>query len=339
MTAGVAFGSGAGLLSLSANVITDTTEALIVNNGATASNVTAIGAVSLNANNSSEIDALAFCLTAGGGAIGAAMGANVIANTIEANIESSTLRTNSSLSQTAESSAIIRTLSLGASGAAGLAVNVIVVGNLVTNTVEAMITGSTVTAAGAVTLSATDIAPSTIPSWIVPTSDQSDYNSATSGSPADLSRANILALVINIGGAGGVAATVTVLGNKIANTVESGIDSSTVYAGVSPLTGSADITLTALTDDSIIAASAGFAAASLAGVSANIMGDQIANTVTATVTGSTVQAGGKLSLSASDTSGITVVGLSIAAIRRALRRRGRREERHRQYHRVGDRRV
>ena len=312
MTAGVAFGSGAGLLALSANVITDTTAALIINNGGTGSNVTAGGAVSLTAEDTSEIDALAFCLTAGGGAIGASMAANVIANTIEANIQGSTLQTGSTLSQTAKSSAIIRTLSLGASGSAGLSVGVTVVGNIVTNTVEALITGSTVTAAGAIALSATDIAPSTIPSWIVPTSDQSDYNSATSGSPVSLSTANILSLVINIGGSGGVAATVTVQGNKIANTVESGISSSTVSAGVSPLTGSADISLTALTDNSIIAASAGFAAAGVGAISANLMGDQIANTVTATVTDSTVRAGGQLELSATDTSAITAIGLGFA---------------------------
>ena len=38
---------------------------------------------------------------------------------------------------------------------------------------------------------AEDIAPSTIPSWTVPTNDQSTYNSGTSSSPGSLVSANI----------------------------------------------------------------------------------------------------------------------------------------------------
>ena len=273
------------------------------------------GPISLTANDASQIDALAFGVAVGGGAAGMAVATNVIANTIEANIENSTVQTSSTLSQTAESSSVIRTLVIGAS-AGGFGLSVTVVGNLVTNTVEATITGSTVTAAGTVTLLAEDIAPSTIPSWIMPSSDQSDYNSGTSNSPVSLSSANILALVINVAGAGGVAASVTVLGNEIANTVETGIASSTVRAGVDSngnITNTgADITLTTLTNDSIVAAMAGFAVAGVAAISANLMGNQIANTVSATVTDSTVRAGGRLALIATDTSAITGFGLGFA---------------------------
>ena len=159
------------------------------------------GAISLTANDASQIDALAFGVAVGGGAAGMAVAVNVIANTIEANIENSTVQTSSTLSQTAESSAIIRTLVIGAS-AGGFGLSVTVVGNLVTNTVEATITGSTVTAAGSG--HAFGRGHSALHHTVLDRADKRpvDYNSGTSSSPVSLSSANILALVINVGGAG-----------------------------------------------------------------------------------------------------------------------------------------
>ncbi len=322
------FGVGgfAGAFSFTANVISDTTEVLIVNSGTSGSPVNAGGAIGLTANDASQIDAIALGVAAGGAAGAMTAAANVIANTIEANIENSTVQTSSTLSQTAESSATIRTLVIGAS-AGGIGISLTVVGNLVTNTVEALIEGSAVTAGGTIALSATDAAPSS-PGWIAPidswisgsntqaSDDHSQYASGTSNSPVSLSSPNILALVINVAGAGGVAGSVAVLGNEIMNTVETGIASSTVRAGVASngtITNSAaDITLTTLTNDSIVAAMAGFALAGTAAISANLMGNQIANTVSATVTDSTVRAGGQLALSAKDTSAITGFGLGFA---------------------------
>ena len=88
-TAGVAAsGAGAGLLSLSANVIANTTRAVIVNG----SDVDATGAVTLSAKDTSTIDALAFGVAASGGAaLGAAVAANVITNTVETAIVGSIL--------------------------------------------------------------------------------------------------------------------------------------------------------------------------------------------------------------------------------------------------------
>ena len=253
------------------------------------------GPISLTANDASQIDALAFGVAVGGGAAGMAVATNVIANTIEANIEDSTVQTSSTLSQTAESSSVIRTLVIGAS-AGGFGLSVTVVGNLVTNTVEATITGSTVTAAGTVTLSAEDIAPSTIPSWIMPSSDQSDYNSGTSNSPVSLSSANILALVINVAGAGDVAANGD--GPRQQDS-EHGGNRDNLIDGQGRGRKQRDCNQHRRryhphNPDRMIPSSplsAGFAAAGVGAVSANIMGNQIANTVTATMTGSTVEAG------------------------------------------------
>ena len=47
----------------------------------------------------------------------------------------------------------------------------------------------------------------------------------------DLADANILAVVVNIAGSGGVAGAISGLGNEIHNTVESEVTSSTITAG------------------------------------------------------------------------------------------------------------
>jgi len=147
----------------------------------------------------------------------------------------------------------------GISGAGGLSLSATLVGNLITNTVEATISNSSVTSSGSVSRSASDVAPSTVPSWILPSNETSNYNNAISSAPSgvDLTHANILAVVVNIAGAGGVAGAISGLGNEIKNTVESEIISSTITAGTS---GSSDVSLNTLTNDSIIAVSAGFGA-------------------------------------------------------------------------------
>jgi len=133
-----------------------------------------------------------------------------------------------------------------------------------------------------------------------------------------------------VAGSGGVAANVTVLGNKIADTVDSRIDASTVKVGVTPtlgyneddgitaadytITPGADLSLTAQSSAKIIAISAGFAASGLASLNALVVGNLIDNTVDASITnGSTVHVGGGVALSATDSSAITALGLSFAA--------------------------
>ena len=72
------------------------------------------------------------------------------------------------------------------------------------------------------------------------------------------------------------------------------------------------MSLIALTNDSIIAVSAGFGASGIAAIGATIMGNQIANTVETEIKDSTVSAGGDATMSAGDTSSITSLGLSFA---------------------------
>ena len=81
----------------------------------------------------------------------------------------------------AESSSIIRTLVLGISGSGDVAVQVSVLGNTVINSVTAGIENSTVTAGGDVSLSASDIAPSLIPDWLIP----EEWSAATSEALTD----------------------------------------------------------------------------------------------------------------------------------------------------------
>ena len=100
----------------------------------------------------------------------------MIVNWTEALISGSTVTDASSLSVLSESSAIIRSLAVNV-GAGGVAVNVSVLGNMVTNNVRSTITGSNVTAAGDIVVSAQDLAPSIIPAWIVPDQYQADLDS------------------------------------------------------------------------------------------------------------------------------------------------------------------
>ena len=122
-----------------------------------------------------------------------------------------------------------------------------------------------------------------------------------------------MALVINVGGAGGVAASVTVLGNVIDNPVATGIISSTVKAGVSPLNGAADINLTSETDDSIIAAMAGFVLSGVASLRRERHGQCDSERGHSNGAGFDRQGGRALAISAKDESSITGADLGFAA--------------------------
>ena len=312
-TAGMAAGAGAGLLSLSANVITDTTASLI----SAGSDIDVTGAVTLSAKDTSSIDALAFGVSFGGGAVGAALSANVIANEIATGVSGSTLDAGGTVSMTSESSSIIRAVSLAAS-AGGFAVQVSVLGNAIDNDVTSTIYGSTVTAGGDITLTAKDVAPSTFADWIVPDDLQDDLTDALEDSPiGDLSTANILALMISASGAGTTAVNVGLSGNVIHNTIEADIFNSTVRAGVNAggviTNPNADIALTTLSDATIIALTAGVGVSGGTAVNFIGFGNVITNTVESLIEGgSSVYAGGEVTLSATDQSSISSVGLGIA---------------------------
>ncbi len=82
LTASIAGGIGAGALTLAVNVISDTTEALIVDSGTSLAPVSAGGAITLTANDGSQINALSFDVAVGGGAAGLAVAVNTITNVI-----------------------------------------------------------------------------------------------------------------------------------------------------------------------------------------------------------------------------------------------------------------
>ncbi|MBU4319151.1 MAG: DUF4347 domain-containing protein, partial [Proteobacteria bacterium] len=227
LTVGVAAsGTGAGLLSLSANVITNTTRAAISGQNDIRSDIYAGGAVEVSAKDSSEINTLAIGVAgSGGGAVGASIAANVITNTIETEISNTDLMTDATLDLDSESSAIIRTLAIGVSASGGFAVQLTVMGNLVSNDTSALISGSTVTAAHDITLSAQDVAPGAIPfmdaigEYVMDEQTRDDLADALAGSPVDPT-ANILSLMVSVAGTGGVAVNGAFTGNMIENDIQ-----------------------------------------------------------------------------------------------------------------------
>ena len=125
--------------------------------------------MSLKARNVSTIDAIVLGVAASGtAAIEVPIVVNDISNTTEATITDSTLTTDANLTLDAESCNVIRAISVGISGSGALAVTVAGLGNVITNTLTSLITGSTITAAGDVSLSANDLAPSDIPEMDTP---------------------------------------------------------------------------------------------------------------------------------------------------------------------------
>jgi hypothetical protein len=221
LTGGVAAGGVGVHVAFSGNFITGLTTAEAVSG----SKLHAGEAMTIQAENSSVIDALSFGVAAGGVGVGVALSANVIVNTTEAQISGSTITGDSSLSVLSESSAVIRALALNV-GAGGVAVNIGVLGNMITSDVRSTITDSAVTIDHDILVSAQDQAPSSIPDWIIPEQYKGTLSSALDGSPIDLD-ANILAVNVSVAG-GGVAASGALTGNVILNTVQAEINDAEV---------------------------------------------------------------------------------------------------------------
>jgi len=300
LTGGVAAGGVGVHVAFSGNIITGFTTAEAVSGSV----LDAGGATTIQAENSSIIDALSFGVAAGGVGVGVALSANVIVNTTEALISGSTITGDASLGVLSESSAIIRALALNV-GAGGVAVNVGVLGNMVTSDVRSAITGSTVTADGDILVSAQDLAPSIIPAWIVPAQYQADLDASLADSPIDLD-ANILAVNVSVAG-GGVAASGALTGNVIINTVQAEIND----AGVTSSAGS--VTLDASSSSGIIALTAGVGVAGSVALNITGFGNAIISTVDASISNaSNVTAGTTATLSATDSSSITSIGLGLA---------------------------
>src|SRR5208283_4322728 len=313
-------GAGAGLLSLSANVIADTVKAGIMDetiaHSDTGSAVKTAGAVTISAEDSSTIDAIAFGVSgSGGAAIGAALSANVITNKIETFITGSTLGTGSSpvssLSMTAESSAVIRSVTLGVSGSGGFALQVTGVGNIIADTITSIISNSTVNAKNAITVTATDSNPGTPNELETSSAQQTELDNDTASSPTSLGSilgsANIVSVVVGVAGSGLGAVNVTLVGNSIANTVKADITGSTINST------SGGVDLEAHSSAEIVAITAGVAGSGGVSVNATGLGNAISNTVEASILGgSTVAVGGSVIQKAQDSSSISSIGLSFA---------------------------
>ncbi|BCS96179.1 hypothetical protein DSLASN_18110 [Desulfoluna limicola] len=312
---GAGSGKVAGGVGISVNVIDNDVEASIVN-GAT---VDAAQDVTLAASDKAVIDALAFG-GAGSGKVagGGAIAANVITNDITTLVSDSTVTaTAGDVVLESLSSALIRTLGMGVSGAGSVAVSASVLGNDITNHVTATIGGSTVFAGDDVRLTTGDQAPIALPGWMLTIEQQTAVDKALDDSPISLD-ANILALQVSVAGSGKVGVGVALMGNVITNTAHTRIDGSTVRAGVAldgtVLNSDGDVVLTTLSDSGIIALSVGVGAAGNVGVQASGFGNVITNHISSDIVGgSTVISGGLVDLTARDQSQIRALGLSIGA--------------------------
>jgi hypothetical protein len=309
-----ASGSAAVLLSLTANVIADTTRASIQGTDLDRSFIDAGGAITLDASDASEINTVAVGVSGtGGGAVGVAMAANVITNSVETLVGDTDLESGSTLSLTSDSSAIIRALAVGVSASGGFAVQLTAMGNVVADTATAHIEDSVVTAAGDVTLTASDIAPSVVPfmdavgDYVLDETTKSDLENALNNSPLDPG-ANILSVNVSVAGTGGVAVNGAFTGDVIANTVATEISDSTVTSTFG------DIVLDSDSDTGIIALTVGVAGSGTVAVNATGFGNVIANSTTAMITdGSDVTAtAGAVDLNAQDSSLIRSAAVSVA---------------------------
>ena len=173
------------------------------------------------------------------------------------------------------------------------------------------------TAEGNVTITAQDMAPSPL-SLVMPASDYRALTATFRAPPVSgILDCNILAIMVSIAGSGGVAVNAALSGNVIANTVKADIDDSTVLAGYNTsgtiVSTSAGVTMSALSQNAIMAVTVGVAGSGTVAVNATGYGDVITNKVeTQIIDGSTVKSGGATSLSAKDKSNITSLGLGVA---------------------------
>ena len=243
------------------------------------STIDAGGAVSLAAEDNSEVNSIAIGVSAsGGGAVGVALATNVIANDTLTTISNTQLDTDSSLTLESISASIIRTVAVGVAGAGGFAVQVTALGNVVANRTGAEISGSTVTATGDVSLIATEESPSmialvdAISEYFLDADILSGLNDALSGTPLDPT-ANILSLNVSVAASSSASVNMAFTGNVIANSIRTQIDDSTVVSAAG------DVILTTTSSAGILALTVGVAASGGVSVNASGFGNVITNNV------------------------------------------------------------
>nr|WP_293778378.1 DUF4347 domain-containing protein [uncultured Oxalicibacterium sp.] len=306
--AGVGVGAaGAG----SSNEIKNTIKASIGNNSVVKT-ITS-GNMSLTATDNATINADGGGLSlavggAGAAGVGAALGVavsiNKIENTVAAQIDTSEVRSAGSLSLSATESATITSYSVGGALAVGgglVGVGVAGAGadsrNTIKNTVQATINGTMggskeVTAAGAISLSATDTS-------------------------SILANAGGLAAGIGgggVGASGAVGAAVAI--NTITNTVQAAIIGSKVTAtgGNISLSATETATINATSAGGAVALAGGAAAAAAAGAGGEAT-TTISNIVEAYISGSSdvkTVTSGNISLTATDTANVTADTIAAA---------------------------
>ncbi|MFA5028798.1 MAG: hypothetical protein WC713_13085, partial [Candidatus Methylomirabilota bacterium] len=219
--------------SIAVFVLTGETRASLEGETGKITTINAGGDVTLSASDTSDLNTIAFTVAAAGKtAVGAAGAVNIITNTVVSEISGSTVTSGGDVSLSAISTPIIRSLGIGASGSGEKAVSVAVLGNVIVDTVNALITdGSTVTAAGDVTLTARDTAGFILPTWMMDSEKQTELNDALTDSPIDLT-SSILAISVSIAGSGQKAVSVSAMGNVVTNDIRTEIAGSIVRAGV-----------------------------------------------------------------------------------------------------------
>lgn len=271
-------GSGAGTFSLggsvSTNEIDNTTDAHI----SVGSDVGATGNISLASTDTSTIESLAGTVSgAGSTSIGAAVATNDIGNVTKAYVDDSDLSSSEdAVAISAESTAVIKSLSAGISGSGTASITGAVSHNIIDNTTSARVTGaSSVTAAGKVILSAEDT--STIKSL--------SGQAAVAGEAA-------------VGGAASY--------NKIHNAIESYSDGSTLESE------SGNVSILAESDAVIETVAAGGSGGGTAGVAGSVAISRIGNSVEAYANESHISADGSVAVVADADNDITVHGGTFA---------------------------
>ncbi len=302
---GVVAGTGGALgigISAAINDVADSDNAFINDAEVTAQSV------SLTALETANIEALSIggAVGANGGGGGVGVGAagagsgNTIADTVQAYISTSsavTTENSGAVDVTATESSTITAnaggvgigAAIGGAGGVGVSLGVAAATDDIENQVEAYVDNSTVTAAGAVKLSANETAT---------------IKTLTIGGS------------VGVGTGGFVGAGVAVAGSDSVNNIQN-VVSARITGGSTVHANGGGLTIGATDNSSITATSGGFAvglaAAGLEGGAAAVgfavASNTIENTVTAYTDNATVNAAGDLSVSASETA--TIVALSI----------------------------
>ncbi|MBE9030746.1 DUF4347 domain-containing protein [filamentous cyanobacterium LEGE 11480] len=295
--------------TVSANKLALTTTASIENTNRTTTQPLPTGGMTVSAKNTADIQALAGAVGGGGSAgLGAAVTYNKITNNTRALVNGSTLATQGTVNITAETSGLIKGLTLGVGGGKNLGFGGSVAINLIRGETKALIgTGSNISATGNITVKATT--NSTIEAFSggiagsakaaigaavsvndITTQNLSQINGATVTSTAgsvslfSQNSSTISGLTVGGAGAGKMAIGGSVSVNEIGNTVESSINTGAV------VTAAQNIDVTAIEASTIKAKGGALAGAGTAAVAGAVVVNDIATKVNAKITGSTANA-------------------------------------------------